>query len=1134
AALDLGAHARAARLLPDDPDDLAALRLRARLRRAVGDSVRAAADFAGAASRAEALTPAEACDLEIEAAEASLAAGRLADARGALERAAPALAGRLHPADAVPPPGPMEELRGPLLAWPGDDARRVAAWLSARGDLARAEGELPAAAHCHLGALKLAARLRDGALHGRALHALGTAYLRAGRSEAAERWFLRALPVRAEAGDAKGLADTANNLGVLYRTSGRTAEAVEQFTRSLRLRRRLGNAADESASYLNLANVYYERRELEPAIRYWRRALQISRRLGDAQAEARILNNLGAAAFLRRSFEEALRCFRDAEALARRAGHVADALERRLNAADVLAALGARERALRTIRTAARAAEARGLGEIAARARLVTARVRLAEGRHAEALSELAAAEASPDAGPSLKEDVRLEAAAAELALGAPERAEAWLDLAEPGLLAPEARLWATALRVRLAEREGADAVRAALPGLAAAAREAARLRLPWTVFETERAHGRAWRFVGEPGRARAAYCAAFEALEGVLRGVADERLLDAFVRSRPVRGFAEELESFGEEAAREREALPAEAARELCRRAKDALFDAERALAGADSARAGGEAVRRTLEVTRALSSTRPLDDLLRDLVDAAADFSGAERGFVVLVDERGRIRIPVARDRAREAVHDPLRQVSRRVVDDALRRNAPVRYDNAMSDGALASAASVINLELRSVMCAPLSRGGAPFGLLYVDHRSRVARFGDADVEMLGLFAMQAAVALENARLVREHVRDEKLKLLGNLAGGVAHDFNNLLTAILGSVQSVTPRSGEAALDAALRTIEKAARDGAAYVRRLQSSSRTNREDAFGAVDLRELAEDVAAFTRGARDRAALQGRKPTTVELEVPAGLYALGDAVDLRDVFVNVALNAIAAMPDGGRLRLFGGRDGGRVYLETADDGVGMSEEVRENLFDPYFTTRGADGMGLGMSIVLGIVARHQGTIKVESAPGQGTRVRVELPAASAPAPAPEAAPSPAAAESELAARRVGRRVLVVEDDPAVRRVLCDAVRTAGYRVAEAPDGPEALRRLADARFDLVMTDLGMVPMNGWDVAQAVKAEDPTTTVYLVTGWGAEIDQETARRHGVDALVRKPFDVTALARLVDDGVARTERLRAAATS
>ena len=263
------------------------------------------------------------------------------------------------------------------------------------------------------------------------------------------------------------------------------------------------------------------------------------------------------------------------------------------------------------------------------------------------------------------------------------------------------------------------------------------------------------------------------------------------------------------------------------------------------------------------------------------------------------------------------------------------------------------------------------------------------------------------------------------------------------------------------------------------------------------------------------------------DVPHGLFVKGNGPELREVFTNIVLNAVAAMPDGGTLSLSASATAQRVSIIVGDSGVGMSEEVREHLFDPYFTTRGPEGTGLGMSIVYGIVARHQGTIRVESRLGQGTRIFVDLPRGEAVSPRPAAAPKARSPHKD-------RRLLVVEDEPGVRAVLVDILRGAGFQVEEAAGGREGVASFARQPADVVLTDLGMAPMNGWDVAQAVKNLDPAVAVVLVTGWGAEIELETAQRMGVDFLLQKPFDLAHLVAFVDEAVEHTDAARKAATT
>jgi signal transduction histidine kinase/tetratricopeptide (TPR) repeat protein/ActR/RegA family two-component response regulator len=1062
-------------------------------------------------------------DLLVELAEILHALGHVGDARDALDRAVP-LIERLVPHELLSnSDAAVESVRPPRLPWLDESAPRATRYLLVRGDLERSAGRLVAALKCHLAALKIASRLSDRMAIGRASHALGTAFMAAGRHDLAEPWFTRALPVRREAGDLVGVADTANNLGVLMRKANRTTEAIEHFTASLRLRRQAGHVAGEGYAYLNLANVYYERRELDAASRYYNRALLVARRLHDPRGQAQVLNNLGAVAHLRYRLEEALRCYEEAEVLFRLVGDVQGAMARWLNLADLRIVTGELETARRLLDVIARLNRKRGHPEIALRLVLLESRWQRARGGAAEALALLRQAVRRPDVAPDLLEELRADLAFAEIEGGRPGAA---LDLARTiaeAPVAPEAKALVATIRGLAAASAGEESARAASAELAEAVRFASNGRLAGLKLQASRVLGALSRDLGERPRALNAFFDAFEAFESIVAGFSDPGVRESWLRTRMASDLAADLEAFAGEVAKGRPESAGREPPELYRRLKDALFDVERAIGPIHrEAQKRGESIRRILHIARALSSTAPVDELLKQVVDGVIDFSGAERAFIVLVDERGRIRIPVARDREREALANPEHQISRRIVDEVVRRKTSLRFDNAMTEESLISAASVMNLELRSVMCAPLLAGDRVFGLLYVDNRSKTGHFGDVDLDLLDIFAVQVAIALENARLVRDFVRDEKLKVMGNLTGGVAHDFNNLLSAILGRVQDLLARAPDPGVAASLRTIETAAKDGAAIVRRLQDFTRVRKETAFADLEVATLVADVIEFTRSRWEGAMLGSGGRIDVAVDVPAGLFVKGNGPELREVFTNVVLNAVAAMPDGGRLALSATATPQRVTIGVGDSGAGMSEEVREHLFDPYFTTRGKDGMGLGMSIVYGIVARHQGTIRVESRLGEGTQIFVELPRGEG--AAAEAGPS---RRSRPASRN--RRVLVVEDEPGVRAVFRDILGGAGYEVEEAPGGREAIAAFEERGADVVLSDLGMAPMNGWEVAQAVKHRDPSVSVILVTGWGAEIDLEMARRMSVDFLLQKPFDLENLVHHVDEAVELTDSER-----
>lgn len=381
-----------------------------------------------------------------------------------------------------------------------------------------------------------------------------------------------------------------------------------------------------------------------------------------------------------------------------------------------------------------------------------------------------------------------------------------------------------------------------------------------------------------------------------------------------------------------------------------------------------------------------------------------------------------------------------------------------------------------------------------------------------------LESAVAeLEKTRERLEH--SERLRMAGEMASGVAHDFNNVLGAILGRAQLVRRRaeSGELSpreLLAALQVIERAAADGGDTVRRLRQFGPGGRALDTEIVDLDEAIRGAAEFTRTRwEDEAQAEGR-PVRMEIDSRPGATVEGRGSEMREIFTNMILNAIDAVPHGGTIRLSTKIESDRVVATVADDGVGMAPEVQKRMFDPFFTTKGERGTGLGLSVVYGIVQNAGGTISVQSRPAGGTTLRVELPHARGvevpplPLPAPESS------------RDTALRVMVVDDEPAVRELLADILTSLGHESQSFESGGAALEHFQPGRYDLLFTDLGMPGMTGWELSRAVRARDTDVTIAIITGWGAEISFDSVKEAGADAKISKPFtieDIEGLVRL-----------------
>jgi len=367
----------------------------------------------------------------------------------------------------------------------------------------------------------------------------------------------------------------------------------------------------------------------------------------------------------------------------------------------------------------------------------------------------------------------------------------------------------------------------------------------------------------------------------------------------------------------------------------------------------------------------------------------------------------------------------------------------------------------------------------------------------------------------------QSEKLTALGQMAGGIAHDFNNLLQAILGYAQLIGKNpSNVDVVRRGLDVIEKAATGGAETVRRIQKFARLRPEEVFVGLDLDQVIRDALAITRPRWEEMKVKAGIPLEMELDLGHVPPVMGRPAELNEVVTNLILNAIDAMPAGGRLRLRTRRQGDwHVVFTVTDTGIGMTEEVRKRIFDPFFTTKGEEGTGLGLPVSYSIVKRHAGEMRVESRPGSGTTFTIVFPIGTT-----------AVAEPPAGAQPVGNRkgrVLLVDNEPQVMTILGEMLRDVGHHVVPVGSGAEALRLFGPGRFDLVLSNIGMPGMNGWELADRIRARDADVPLVFITGWGLqEQDQARCRGLGISSLLFKPvrpaeLHATVQAALADPG-------------
>ncbi|HEX7082993.1 MAG TPA: PAS domain S-box protein [Gaiellaceae bacterium] len=365
------------------------------------------------------------------------------------------------------------------------------------------------------------------------------------------------------------------------------------------------------------------------------------------------------------------------------------------------------------------------------------------------------------------------------------------------------------------------------------------------------------------------------------------------------------------------------------------------------------------------------------------------------------------------------------------------------------------------------------------------------------------------EEKRLEAQLLQSQKMEALGQLAGGIAHDFNNLLTGIAGYADLASETTRNPSVARCLDGIRTATGEAASLTARLLAFSRRD-VPARRPVDLNEL-------VRGAADLLERIVREDVRLVLELSPRLPPVaGDPAQLKQVVLNLALNARDAMPGGGSLRIATSTADGRVVLRVADSGHGMDEQTRQRALEPFFTTKpDGEGTGLGLAVVYGVVSSGGGTIAIRSEPGAGTVVTVELPATA------EAVGEDGRPLAEPPAVEGDERVLVVEDREIVRELACSILAGSGYVVRSAHGGPEALELVeSEPPFSLVLTDVVMPDMSGAELAGKLRATRPDLRVLYMSGYTADVlgpDELQAPHTG---FLRKPFGTAELTAAVRD--------------
>jgi signal transduction histidine kinase/ActR/RegA family two-component response regulator len=526
-------------------------------------------------------------------------------------------------------------------------------------------------------------------------------------------------------------------------------------------------------------------------------------------------------------------------------------------------------------------------------------------------------------------------------------------------------------------------------------------------------------------------------------------------------------------------------------------------------------------LAVSQAIGSAPDLTEAIRRTTREMVRILGADAGIAWCVTRGGDRFIPLAGYHVPRDLREPLSGLPLApddpLIDLVKRLRTGLQSSNSKTDPRFNQPA--LNLMPHtSLLVQPVQVSDELLGIFAIAWVREAHAFTMDDLRLADGIAKQAAVAIELHRTQRHIIEQERLNAVGKMASGLAHDFNNALVPISGYAEMLLEHQ-EILQDPAkatkyLKLIMTGVEDAASVVSRLREFYRKREEgETYRPLSLNQMVEQAVALTRPRWRDEALGSGRTIQVEAEMRPIPRILGSESEVRELLTNLIFNAVDAMPEGGTIRIRtgmreapAGEEPGttpavpQVFLEVSDTGTGMTEEVRRRCLEPFFSTKGERGTGLGLPMVFGIVKRHRGTLDIESTVGQGTTFIVLLPADASQA---------REVQQRTQAPSGPLHVLVVDDEPIARDVLTEYLTGDGHTVQTAVNGRDGFEKFKAGRFALVITDRAMPEVGGDQLAAMVKEASPITPVVLLTGFGDLMNAAGEKPDGVDLVVKKPI-------------------------
>jgi len=439
------------------------------------------------------------------------------------------------------------------------------------------------------------------------------------------------------------------------------------------------------------------------------------------------------------------------------------------------------------------------------------------------------------------------------------------------------------------------------------------------------------------------------------------------------------------------------------------------------------------------------------------------------------------------------------------------------------------ITGYQTKSILCVPLRTKSKMIGVLEVINKADGFPFTEEDAMLLNFFANQVAVAIENARYYGElkhkyeeekqmqekYAEIEKLRALGLMTSGIAHDFNNMLAIIAGNIDLIEIEEDKDKILKKVQIIKKTALGSAKTIKRLQKYART-KNDALQSqtINFNSLVRDaIEISTPMWKDSPQEKGFSVEIVDTLTEEEPIVLGDDTDLREAIINMIFNSVDAMPQGGKIHISTYANNESVCLELSDNGTGMTEEAKSRIFDPFFTTKGITHGGLGMSMLYGTIKRHNGSVDIKTMPGQGTTFTIVLPKG-------KEKTERASEKSSHSIKTEEANILIIDDEPQIGAVLSEILSHQGHQTSVFDNGKDGIDALKNGSYEILITDLGMPDLSGWEVINIARQIEPGVISGVITGW--DISEAEAKQKGVDFLITKPFESSQIIQAVANAV------------